>query len=305
MRSLEYRFATKAGEWRYLGSTANLIVDNMGNPNSFLVVSRDITERKKVSEELERHRDQLMREIEEHKRTEEELRLYHDKLRSVSSELFLTEERERRQIASDLHDRIGQSLAMSKIALGALRQSVSSSELAEAVDKIHRLIEQTIQDTRTLTFEISPPVLYELGLEAALEWLVKQFRIQYNLRIRLDNDGQPKPVDESLRVIIFRAIRELLVNITKHARAQNIEVSIRRDGGNINITVQDDGIGFDGSQIDYNKDETKGFGLFSIRDRLSHLGGHLDIESQPGKGTRVTLVSPLRHDDEAKEERAT
>jgi signal transduction histidine kinase len=192
---------------------------------------------------------------------------------------------------------------MSKIALGALRQTVSSSELAEAVDKIHRLIEQTIQDTRTLTFEISPPVLYELGLEAALEWLVKQFRMQYNLSIRLDNDGQPKPMEESLRVIIFRAIRELLVNITKHAQAQNIEVSIRRDGGNMNIAVQDDGIGFDVSQIDYNTDETKGFGLFSIRDRLSHLGGHLDIESQPGRGTRVTLVSPLRHDDAVTEEK--
>jgi signal transduction histidine kinase len=192
---------------------------------------------------------------------------------------------------------------MSKIALGALKQSVSSNELAEAVDKIHRLIEQTIQDTRTLTFEISPPVLYELGLEAALEWLVKQFRIQYNLKISFENDGQPKPMDESLRVIIFRAVRELLVNITKHARAQNVELSIRRKGGNINITVQDDGIGFDSSKIDYDTDETKGFGIFSIRDRISHLGGYFDIESQPGKGTRVTLVSPLRQDDEIREEK--
>jgi len=247
--------------------------------------------------ELIKANEQLKRENEERSRAEEELLIYQAKLRSLSSELLLTEERERREIAADLHDRIGHSLANSAIKLGLLHKSASKTGLAEEVEEIRKVIDQTIQDTSSLTFEISPPMLYDLGLEAAIDWLIEQTQQQYNILIEFYDDGQPKPMDVSFRVLIFQATRELLFNIVKHARAQHAKVFIRRENDDIRIDIEDDGVGFDTSAINTRVGRTKGFGLFSIRERLSHLGGYLEVESEPGKGSRITMVSPMKFDE--------
>ena len=206
---------------------------------------------------------------------------------------MLTEERERRHIATELHDRIGQTLAVTKIKLGELREASASSEVAKALGEIRGFIEQTIQDTRSLTFELSPPVLYELGLEAALAWLINQTREKHGLRIELKDDGQSKPLDNGCRVIVFQAARELLFNIVKHARAHSATVSVRKDDNDIRIDIEDDGIGFDSSELEATEIGSRGFGLFSIRERLRPLGGRMEIHSEPGGGTHVTLVAPL------------
>jgi signal transduction histidine kinase len=233
-------------------------------------------------------------EIEERKYNEKKLLEQQDKLRSLSSDLVLTEERERRHIATELHDRIGQTLAVTKIKLAELREASASNKPAgKALDDIRQYIEQTIQDTRSLTFELSPPVLYELGLEAALAWLINQTREKYGLRVELEDDGRSKPLDDGCRVIVFQAVRELLFNIVKHARAHSATVSVRKDDDDIRIDIEDDGIGFDSSELEASETGSRGFGLFSIRESLSPLGGHLDIKSEPGRGTRVTLVAPL------------
>jgi len=229
----------------------------------------------------------------EHRQAREKLLLYHHQLRSLSSELILTEERERRRIATDLHDRIGQNLAMARIRLGMLREKAENAGLTADADEIRKLVEQTIQDTRTLTFEISPPVLYKVGLEAAVEWLADQIGGQHGIRIRIEDDGKPKHMDDSLRVLIFRATRELLLNIVKHARARNVKISLTEKEEHIHIDIRDDGIGFESSQIGSHEKINGGFGLFSIRERLRHIGGYLMLESEPGKGTKVRLVSPL------------
>jgi len=233
-------------------------------------------------------------EIEERKYNEKKLLEQQDKLRSLSYDLVLTEERERRHIATELHDRIGQTLAVTKIKLAELREASASNKPAvKALDDIRQYIEQTIQDTRSLTFELSPPVLYELGLEAALAWLINQTREKHGLRVELEDDGRSKPLDDGCRVIVFQAVRELLFNIVKHARAHSATVSVRKDDDDIRIDIEDDGIGFDSSELEASETGSRGFGLFSIRERLSPLGGHLDIKSEPGRGTRVTLVAPL------------
>jgi PAS domain S-box-containing protein len=233
-------------------------------------------------------------EIEERKFTEKKLMEQQDKLRSLSSELQLTEERERRRLATDLHDRIGQNLAVTNIKLGELRETLASNKAsAAALDDIRGFIEQTIQDTRSLTFELSPPVLYELGLEAALAWLADRIREKHGLRVEFKDDGQPKPLDNGCRVIAFQAARELMFNTVKHARAKKATLSIRRDEDAIRIDIEDDGIGFDSSEIEAGETVSGGFGLFSIRERLSPLGGHLEIKSEPGRGTRASLVVPL------------
>jgi len=239
----------------------------------------------------------IARDITERKRAEDQLLAYQGRLQSLASELSLAEERERRRIARDLHDRIGQTLAICKIKLGALRASASSTGLAGPLDEIHELIDEIIQETRSLTFEVSSPILYELGLEAAVEWLVEQIQEQYGLLSHFEDDRQPKPLDDDVRVLLFQAVRELLTNVAKHAQAHNVKVSLRRENSNIKITVEDDGNGFDTSDVVSHWSRAEGFGLFSIRERLGHLGGCLEVESEPGHGTWATLAAPLKHDE--------
>lgn len=238
-------------------------------------------------------------EIEERKYNEKKLLEQQDKLRSLSSALLLAEERERRRIATELHDHIGQNLAVTKIKLGGLRETLASNKAdAKALDDVRGLIEQTLQDTRSLTFELSPPVLYELGLEAALAWLADRSLEKHGLRVEFKDDGQPKPLDDGCRVIAFQAVRELLFNIVKHARAQSATLSVRKDDNEIRIDIEDDGIGFESAEVEASETGSRGFGLFSVRERLGPIGGHLEIKSEPGRGTRVGLVLPLVDNNE-------
>ena len=245
------------------------------------------------------------RDITLRKQADERIRAYQDQLRSLASELSLTEERERRDIATALHDRVGQTLAICKIKLGALRQSASSSEFSEPLEEIHKYIEEVIQDTRSLTFEISSPILYQLGLEAALEWLTEETRKREGIRTQFRDDGQPKPLDDDVQIVLFQAVRELLVNVVKHAQAQRVEVAIGRNDNYVRIVVEDDGVGFDYFPIGSHWREITGFGLFSIRERLGHLGGHTHITSNPGLGTKIILLAPLKRDDATESEETT
>jgi PAS domain S-box-containing protein len=251
--------------------------------------------------ELVRANEQLQREIGDRRRTEQDLLRHQGRLRSLTSELLLTEERERRRIATELHDRIGQTLAVSRIKLGALRESAGPGGLARKVDEIRGFIEQTIQDTSTLTFELSPPALYELGLEAALEGLVEQIQELHGLEIEFRDDGRTKPLDGSCRVVAYMAARELLFNIVKHAGAVKAQVAICRDNDTLRIDIQDDGAGFEPSERSYQGMGNGGFGLFSIRERLRLLSGRLEVESAPGRGTRIRMVLPLSREIAKKE----
>ena len=234
----------------------------------------------------------IVHDITERKKAEEEIRNYQKDLRSLASRLSLAEERERRRIATGLHDHIGHTLALSKMKVGELRKSTSSCP-PDSLDEIQRLIEQAIEHTRSLTFELSPPVLYELGFEAAVEWLTEHLQEEHNVHFIFHDGKQPKPLDENMRVLLFSSMRELLVNVAKHAKARNVEVSLRRSGENLRITVKDDGIGFDMSKKNSYYSGMSGFGLFSIRERLQHLGGSLEVKSKPGQGTQATLIAPI------------
>jgi len=307
----DFELLHKNGERVYTSMETSPVTDENGNYVGALACVADITQRKRIEDALQNAHDNLEQqvqnrtaqlvsanellgiEIEERKYNEKKLLEHQVKLRSLSSELLLTEERERRHIATELHDRIGQTLAVTKIKLGELRGVSTSNETFKIMDDIQEFIEQTIKDTRSLTFELSPPVLYELGLEAALAWLVNQTRQKHGLQIEFNDDGQTKPLDNSCRVIIFQAARELIFNIVKHARAQRATVSVRKDNDAIRIDIEDDGLGFDISELSATASSSRGFGLFSIRERINPLGGRMEIQSAPGGGTRTTIVLPL------------
>jgi signal transduction histidine kinase len=234
-------------------------------------------------------------DISDRKRSEIKIIEDREQLKSLASQLSITEERERRRIATELHDQIGQSLVFTKIKLDELHHSVTSGEVTKALDEICNNIGQIIQDTRTLTFDLSSPILNEIGLEAAVaDWLDVQIQAKHGIETEFVNDGQQKPLDDDIRALLFRNVRELLVNVIKHADAQNVKVSVRRVNEHIHIDVEDDGKGFDSVKVISTGIEDTKFGLFSIRQRLEQLGGQFEIDSEPGRGSKITMTAPLK-----------
>ncbi len=226
------------------------------------------------------------------RRAQKRLLDYQKRLRDLTSEMSLTEERERRRLAIELHDQITQKLILFKINLGVLREEELPPEFVKPLDEIYQHLDQTIQDTRSLTFGLSSPTLYELGLEAAIrEWLYDEVWEKHGICTEFEDDEQLKPLDDDVRAVLYRAVKELLVNVVKHAQARQVKVFIGRNNNNIRIEVVDDGIGFVPSP---QSNKTGGFGLFSIRERLNYLGGSIEIESEPSQGTRITLTAPIK-----------
>lgn len=243
-----------------------------------------------------------LQDITERKEKESEIMSYQRQLRGLAAELALVEERERRKIAVALHDQIGQPLALASIKLGKLRQEVDNEHLGEQVDSIRGMLAYAIGSSRMLTFELSPPILYELGLEAAVSSLAERYRQELDIRIDCRNDdSQPKPLSDDVCILLFQGVRELLTNALKHARAQRITISIWREGINIRIKVEDDGVGFNPEDKEILAGKDQGFGLFSLRERMNYLGGNLAIESFPDGGTRAILTAPLRIEPEEQE----
>jgi len=238
----------------------------------------------------------VARDITQRKQAEKQLLEYQDQLRYLASELSLAEARERKRIAADLHDRIGQALALTRIKLGTLKAGTTSTAKIANIEETIRLIEVTIKEVRTLLFELSSPLLYEVGLKAAVEQLAEQIQEQYGLHVSLEDDGADKPLSIDGSVVLFQAVRELMLNVVKHAAARRVRVSMSRFNGSISILVEDDGAGFNVPHRAFRPGKQGGYGLFSIRERLEYLGGSLVIESDPGHGTRATLAFGLDRD---------
>ena len=221
-----------------------------------------------------------------------QLLIYQKQLQSFASEITLVEERDRKQIASELHDRIGHGLAACQMQIETILQEPLENYPAQLLNQTLHVLEQTIQDTRTLTFEISPPILYEIGLEAALEWLIEQMESQYQVKIEFIDDGQPKELSEDSRGILFRSIRELLFNVIKHAETLHAQVRIQRKNNNVRLSVEDKGAGFPMQNMQETASSQKSFGLFNIRERIEYLGGTFECRSQKEKGTQVIIEMP-------------
>jgi signal transduction histidine kinase len=191
-----------------------------------------------------------------------------------------------------LHDHVTQELIHFKISLGSLVQKGLPAELAGPLDEIYRQLDQIVHRIRSLTFDLSSATLYELGLEAAVrEYLYDQVQRGYGIHTEFEDDARPKHLTDDVRALLYRAIRELLINVVKHSRARKVKVTTTRDNGNIRVEVIDDGIGFVPSQY---LSKTGGLGLFSICERLDYLGGSMEVDARPGQGTHITLIAPVR-----------
>jgi two-component system CheB/CheR fusion protein len=229
--------------------------------------------------------------------SERKIREYQAKLQRMAFEAALAEERERRRIAQDLHDRVGQSLALARMKLEAVRGG-AVEEVHAAIATTIELIAMSIEDTRTLTFDLAPPVLYDLGLKAALSWLCEDIEKRSGVHVDLVDDGNHPRFEEATAALLFRAVRELLTNVFKHAQASTARVVLKQaDKNHFEIDVEDAGAGFDVENIAHGPNA--GFGLFSVRERIARLGGTVAIESMPQRGTRVSLRVPVATDRSA------
>ena len=221
---------------------------------------------------------------------ERQIRAYQDRVRRMAFDAALTEERERRRIAIELHDRIGHALALAQIKLSAVRGDLSGAPRA-AVDGAVELVEQAITDQRTLIFDLSPPVLYDLGLKEAIAWFAEDVEKRHGVQIEVVDDGAYKPLDDASKAVVFRAVRELIVNVLKHGKAP-AKASLRRTDDLLEVEVEDSGVGFDPA-APTDRAGGGGFGLLSVREQIASLGGTLKIDSAPQQGTRVSVRVPL------------
>jgi len=218
---------------------------------------------------------------------------FEHKLYALASQSAVAEEQQRRRFASDLHDGVGQNLAWCKYRLCELRDKITQPDCAPYINEVAKALDTVIAETRSLTFEISPPMLYEMGLEAALEWLTEHFQERYKLKCAFDYAGSPSGLPTDVAVTLFQSTRELLFNVVKHAGAKKAAVTVSKANGRLSIIVSDDGKGFNLLATTHRIEKMSGFGIFSIRQRLHFIGGDLNIRSDKKQGTQITMTAPL------------
>ena len=259
VRNAESLRQTKSGQQIPILLTLSLLNDVKGNPFAIASIAKDLSQQKRLQQQLQ----------------------------AAASEAALAEERERRNLASDLHDGLGQLLALTGIKLGSLRDSAKTFGLDQRVREVEKIIAQAHDRTRHLSFQLSPPILHDPDFVGAAQWLADDMEARFGLQVTVQDDGQRKVLDEGIRLTLFRGLSELLLNVTKHAGADKARVRLWREDELIRVSVEDDGVGFDADA------DGSGFGLLSIRERLNHLGGSLDIQSAPDQGTRIVMTGPL------------
>lgn len=208
------------------------------------------------------------------------------KLSTMSAELTVTEERERRRLAEELHDRVSQVLAVARMRLG-LANKEGVLDVAE-LSLVSELLGEAVAQTRAITTELASPVLYEIGLGAAVTDCCTRMETQHGIEMHVDIVQEPLFLNDDVKMAMYRAARELVMNVVKHSGASEAWVRLDAQDGVAILEVRDSGRGM----IATTSTEGGGFGLFSIRERLTHLNGALDIESQPDDGTTVTVRIP-------------
>lgn len=264
------------------------VYDAQGRVQLAIVTVRDVTQRKQAEQRLHELNATLEQRVAERTAQAEQRA---DQLQRLAGEMTEVEQRERRRLARLLHDDLQQLLVAAKLRL-------KTTASAGAVDQARTLLTQAIDTSRSLTTELAPPVLYDFGLNAALEWIVRWARDRYQLNVELASDGSESSEGEQLRALLFEAVRELLLNIVKHAKVDEARIHLQRAQGRLCIAVEDQGIGFDPAARRSNHDRS-GYGLFSLQERLELLGGQVQVDSAPDKGTRVQITVPLPTADHA------
>ena len=285
MTNIEAVRTTKDGRHIDVSMTISPIKDSTAAIVAYSVIARDITERKRMEDQIHQFNIDLEQKV--WQRTAQ--------LRTLSKRLTMAEEQERQTLSQDLHDDIGQILAMVKLKLTSLEkpgETAWSGELQREIKELELLVDQANRSVRSLSLQLSPPVLHQFGLVPALEWLAEELLHAYALNVHVSDDGKSKPLGTASSNALFRAVRELLINVHKHAKVGSVDVDISVVDDRLILSVSDSGVGFD-AKNSVTPSASGGYGLFSVRERIGYIGGELHIDSSPGNGTVVVLSLPL------------
>lgn len=280
----------------YIGSInwdAEGLPEEPGNsPHPFAQVFGALGILKQDMDDLNRRNRDTARELAAMNR---QLEARNTQLRALTDYLIHTEEREKKKIADDLHDGIAQTIALliAKVKTSSAQKTpMNPAELLQ----IQELLEQSLKEMRTLSFELSPPEL-ESGLMPGLEWLMETLESRYGLDLELAVlIADPPELDQTLTIVLYRAVHELIRNVMKHSGKKAARIIVSEHDRYLKILVEDRGRGFDTSLLDDRRPST--FGLFSISERLDILDGHMHVVSEPGQGTRITLWAPIDSGDD-------
>jgi len=239
----------------------------------------------------------VITDISQRKNAEEALKESEIRLRHLSSQLLTAQETERRRISRELHDELGQALTLMKIRLRSIEKALGKKQagMREECQNILQYIDQIIENVRRLSRDLSPAILEDLGLTAALRWLIDNFVKNDSIQVSVDIPDINDLFSEDRQIIIYRTLQEVLTNIGKHAHARNVSLAVQKYDGRVSFTIHDDGRGFDLAQAAMKKPPERGLGLAIMDERARMLGGSLEIWSEEGKGTRITLHIPTRN----------
>ena len=285
------------GTGAFVMNSAAPIYDSDGRIAGSAVAILDITERIEAEQALQKVKEELEDKVKE--RTAElmllleDLEKSRDDLRKLASELVMAEERERKKISVTLHDEVAQTLAAARMRIDLLRGRPDDDDSRRALDEAKHLLVQAIQETRSLMTDISNPVLYDMGLQVAVQSLTEEVKARSGISFSNSFNGRLKTLGQDMEVMIFQLVKELVQNIVKHSGAGTAGIRIVEEREDIKVVVADDGLGFDVGNVGA-VGLDGGFGLFSIRERVKSYGGKIRIESKPGKGSEVTVILPKK-----------
>jgi two-component system, chemotaxis family, CheB/CheR fusion protein len=269
--SLEVRRLKKDGGIIDVWLTMTKLVDDRGLPNAIATTERDITERK---------------------RTEKGMETMTERLRSLSHRLIKIQEKERTNIARELHDQIGQSLNLVKLLIDRAK-TADDKDRDKLYSQASPLLAELIDRVSTLSLDLRPKILDDLGLVRALEWYFERFTAQTNIRIQFKSSGIDKQLQTQITNSVYRVVQEALTNVARHAHATTVIVALKAVQSTINLCIEDNGIGFDPAGID----TSSSGGIIGMQERISLLGGTLQVQSKPGAGARIVVELPYRKEE--------
>jgi PAS domain S-box-containing protein len=276
----EARVRSKSGREFPVHISLNLLKDSNGAAIGMIGLSIEISMRKLAEQALRDANAEMERRVIE--RTEQ--------VRRLAVEASLAGAKERESIARDLHDDLGQMLYVAKIKLDTLVKALPAAH-REDLQEMLALIGDCSRMVRSLTSQLSPPILSELGLGAAIRWLAAEMERNYGLAVECEQNEIPANLTSEQCAILFRAARELLINVAKHAATGNARMSLLASGERLTLSVEDLGQGLTNLQLV--QAARTGFGLASLRERITYLGGRMEVRTHPGKGTLVILDLPI------------
>ncbi|SDT95605.1 ATP-binding protein [Desulfobacula phenolica] len=222
-------------------------------------------------------------------------------LKRLNEYLVYTEERERKAIASDLHDSVTQTLAMSIFKLKNIRESGTGMDEMD-FSELQTYLEQAIKEIRSLIYQLSPPILDDFDIELALGFLIEEINAKHHSHIYYINNIEDQvSLDQAVKITLYRAVNELISNILKHSGSKNAEIEILNTKDAIQVRVEDKGVGFDVDMV-MSKD-SHGFGLHSLAERMENFGGKIQLDSKPGKGTKIYLIVPVSYNKDSEYEK--